>query len=128
MCGGFWKEEYGHVVGSKGGKGLDGAILMMPLFRFVSSTDPAWLATLDAIGKRLADDGLVMRYDTEKAATWTPTQTASAHLRRARQTPVPLTPTAMLTTPARNTHPPPRRSAYAPGSNAPEGPCQPPQG
>jgi GH15 family glucan-1,4-alpha-glucosidase len=66
---GFWDEEEGHFVASKGGKELDGAMLMMPLVRFVSSTDPAWLATLDVIGKRLADDGLVMRYDTEKAAS-----------------------------------------------------------
>ena len=34
----------------------------MPLVRFVGATDPRWLATLDAIGKRLTDDGMVYRY------------------------------------------------------------------
>ena len=35
---------------------------MMPLMRFVSATDPVWLKTLDAIGERLSDGGLVYRY------------------------------------------------------------------
>ena len=61
----FWNDEAGHFVRSRGGRDLDGAMLMMPLIRFVGATDPAWLATLDAIGDQLADDGLVMRYDRE---------------------------------------------------------------
>lgn len=61
----FWDADAGHFVRSKGGHDLDGALLMMPLVRFVGATDPAWLATLDAIGDQLADDGLVMRYDRE---------------------------------------------------------------
>ena len=64
----FWNDEVGHFVRRKGSRDLDGAILMMPLVRFIGSTDPAWLATLDAIGERLADDGLVMRYDHEDSA------------------------------------------------------------
>jgi GH15 family glucan-1,4-alpha-glucosidase len=64
----FWNDEVGHFVRRKGSRDLDGAILMMPLVRFIGSTDPAWLATLDAIGERLADDGLVMRYDHEGSA------------------------------------------------------------
>jgi GH15 family glucan-1,4-alpha-glucosidase len=58
----FWNEELGHFVQSKGGTTLDGALLMMPLVRFVSATDPRWLATLDAIGEKLGDDGLIYRY------------------------------------------------------------------
>jgi len=61
----FWNEERGHFVRSKGSTELDGAMLMMPLVRFVGSTDPAWLATLDAIGAELSDDALVMRYDRD---------------------------------------------------------------
>jgi hypothetical protein len=34
----------------------------LPLVRFVSATDPRWLATLDAIGRELVDDPLVYRY------------------------------------------------------------------
>jgi len=52
-----------HFVRSKGSEAVDGAMLMMPLVRFVASTDPIWLATLDLIGERLGDDGLLFRYD-----------------------------------------------------------------
>jgi GH15 family glucan-1,4-alpha-glucosidase len=59
---GFWNEKAGHFGRSKGSTALDGAMLMMPLVRFVGATDPQWLATLDAIGERLGDDVLIMRY------------------------------------------------------------------
>ncbi|MCO5731474.1 glycoside hydrolase family 15 protein [Rhizobium sp. SSA_523] len=61
----FWNEEKGHFVQTKGGTSLDASLLLMPLVRFVSATDPRWLATLDAIGRTLADDGLVYRYRSE---------------------------------------------------------------
>lgn len=61
----FWNEDVGHFVQSKGSTELDAALLLMPLVRFVSATDPKWLATLDAIGEQLCDDGLVYRYKTE---------------------------------------------------------------
>jgi GH15 family glucan-1,4-alpha-glucosidase len=38
---------------------------MMPLVRFVSATDPVWLATLDAIRDQLTDDGMVFRYHND---------------------------------------------------------------
>jgi GH15 family glucan-1,4-alpha-glucosidase len=58
----FWNEEQGHFVRSRGSAELDGAMLMMPLVRFVSATDPRWLATLDAIHDSLGNDGLMYRY------------------------------------------------------------------
>lgn len=58
----FRHPEHGYFVQERGGTDLDGALLLMPLFRFVSSTDPIWLRTLDAIGEQLRDDGLVYRY------------------------------------------------------------------
>lgn len=59
----FYDGKRGRFVQSLEGDGaLDGALLLMPLVRFVSATDPKWLATLDAIGHELADDGLVYRY------------------------------------------------------------------
>jgi GH15 family glucan-1,4-alpha-glucosidase len=58
----FRHPEHGYFVQEKGGKDLDAALLMMPLVRFVSATDPVWLATLDAIGKALVDDAMVYRY------------------------------------------------------------------
>jgi GH15 family glucan-1,4-alpha-glucosidase len=58
----FRHPQRGHFVQSRGGTELDASLLMMPLVRFVSATDPVWLATLDAIGEQLTDDGLVFRY------------------------------------------------------------------
>ena len=58
----FWDEERGHFVAARGETHLDGAMLLLPLVRFVSATDPRWLATLDAIGRELAEDALVFRY------------------------------------------------------------------
>jgi GH15 family glucan-1,4-alpha-glucosidase len=58
----FWSDEHGHFVRSKGSAALDGAMLMMPLVRFVAATDPRWLATLDAIGEQLGDEGMIYRY------------------------------------------------------------------
>ncbi|BCK67449.1 hypothetical protein Srufu_014020 [Streptomyces libani subsp. rufus] len=42
---------------------LDAAVLMMPLTKFVSPSDPVWLSTLDALGRELVSDSLVWRYD-----------------------------------------------------------------
>ena len=61
----FWNKELGHFVRSKGSRNVDGAMLMMPLVRFIGSTDPQWLATLDAIGDQLSHDALVQRYDRD---------------------------------------------------------------
>jgi len=58
----FRHPEHGYFVQERGGTELDAALLMMPLVRFVSSTDPVWLKTLDAIGEQLRDDGLIYRY------------------------------------------------------------------
>ena len=58
----FRHPEHGYFVQTRGGTELDASLLMMPLVRFVSSTDPVWLQTLDAIGEQLCDDGLVYRY------------------------------------------------------------------
>jgi GH15 family glucan-1,4-alpha-glucosidase len=58
----FRHPEHGYFVQERGGSTLDAALLMMPLVRFVSSTDPVWLKTLDAIGEQLRDDGLIYRY------------------------------------------------------------------
>ena len=58
----FWDAERGHFVAARGATHLDGAMLLLPLVRFVSATDPRWLATLDAIGRELAEDALVFRY------------------------------------------------------------------
>ncbi|PTR22767.1 GH15 family glucan-1,4-alpha-glucosidase [Luteibacter sp. OK325] len=58
----FRHPEHGYFVQSKGSTDVDAALLMMPLVRFVSATDPVWLSTLEAIRDQLTDDGLVFRY------------------------------------------------------------------
>ncbi len=57
----FWHQERGHFVQAIGSTDVDGAMLMMPLVRFVTGTDPRWLKTLARIGEQLAHDGLVFR-------------------------------------------------------------------
>lgn len=52
----------GYFVQSKGSEDVDASLLMMPLMRFVSATDPVWLATMDAIHEQLSDDGMLFRY------------------------------------------------------------------
>jgi len=62
----FWNDGLGRFVRAIGDApedlAVDGALLMMPLVRFVGATDPKWLATLEAIGEDLSDDGQVYRY------------------------------------------------------------------
>jgi GH15 family glucan-1,4-alpha-glucosidase len=42
---------------------LDASLLLMPRVGFISSRDPDWLTTLDAMDKELVSDSLVYRYD-----------------------------------------------------------------
>ena len=44
---------------------LDASILLMPLVKFISPTDPHWLSTLEEIGHELVSDRLVSRYDAK---------------------------------------------------------------
>jgi GH15 family glucan-1,4-alpha-glucosidase len=49
----------------EGGDVLDAAVLLMPLVKFISPTDPRWLSTLDALTANLVSDSLVYRYDPQ---------------------------------------------------------------
>lgn len=44
---------------------LDASILLMPLVKFISPTDPRWLSTLDEISRELVSDSLVARYNPQ---------------------------------------------------------------
>jgi GH15 family glucan-1,4-alpha-glucosidase len=61
----FWDSDEQAFVGWKGSSRLDAACLLMPLVRFVSPTDPRWLATLRAVRRRLLNDSLVHRYEID---------------------------------------------------------------
>lgn len=58
-----WSPELKAFVQYEGGAVLDAAVLMMPLVKFISPTDPKWLSTLDALTASLVSDSLVYRYD-----------------------------------------------------------------
>ncbi len=58
----FWDEELQSFVQAKGSKDVDAALLLMPMLRFISPTDPRWLSTLSRIETSLSEDGLVYRY------------------------------------------------------------------
>jgi len=58
----FFNPDVGHFVRTPGCTDVDSAMLMMPLVRFISATDPAWLATMAAIEEQLADRLVVRRY------------------------------------------------------------------
>jgi GH15 family glucan-1,4-alpha-glucosidase len=51
-----------------GSNALDASVLVMPLVKFVSPTDPRMQLTLDAIRRTLVSDSLVQRYEIGKAA------------------------------------------------------------
>ena len=58
-----WSPVRQAFVQHEDGDVLDAAVLMMPLAKFISPTDPKWLATLDALTAELVSDSLVYRYD-----------------------------------------------------------------
>ncbi len=68
ILGHFWDPKQKAFVQYKGSTSLDAASLLMPLMKFISPTDPRWLATLRAIEEKLVDDALVFRYRTSDAA------------------------------------------------------------
>jgi GH15 family glucan-1,4-alpha-glucosidase len=58
-----WHAERGAFVQHYDTDVLDASLLLMPLVKFVSPTDPRWLSTLDLMGKELVSDSLVYRYN-----------------------------------------------------------------
>ncbi len=64
----FWNPQRQAFVQYKGADALDASSLLMPLVRFISPTDPRWLATLKAMSDHIVYDSLVYRYQIGKAA------------------------------------------------------------
>ncbi|MFF2148263.1 glycoside hydrolase family 15 protein [Kitasatospora sp. NPDC058190] len=60
-----WSAERGAFAQGLGDDVLDASVLMMPMAKFISPTDPKWLATLEALTADLVSDSLVYRYDPE---------------------------------------------------------------
>jgi GH15 family glucan-1,4-alpha-glucosidase len=62
-----WSPQLKAFVQYEGGDVLDAAVLLMPLVKFISPTDPKWLSTLDALTSTLVSDSLVHRYDPRES-------------------------------------------------------------
>jgi GH15 family glucan-1,4-alpha-glucosidase len=58
----FWDATRRGFVQYPGAHTFDAAALLMPMVRFVSPTDPRWIATLRGIEQQLVGDSLVYRY------------------------------------------------------------------
>jgi GH15 family glucan-1,4-alpha-glucosidase len=58
-----WHADRGAFVQHYDTDVLDASVLLMPLVKFISPTDPRWLSTLDVMGKELVSDSLVYRYN-----------------------------------------------------------------
>ncbi|MGE5421158.1 MAG: glycoside hydrolase family 15 protein, partial [Chloroflexota bacterium] len=65
----FWNNDLKAFVQYEGADTVDASVLLMPLMRFISPTDPMWLSTLDQIEKELVSDSLVYRYRHTEAAS-----------------------------------------------------------
>ena len=57
-----WNEDLGAFVGSYTGGDLDASLLQMATLRLLPRDDPRLNATIDAISKRLSQDGWLFRY------------------------------------------------------------------
>ena len=58
-----WDEEVGAFMQHAGADTLDAGVLLMPMVKFLSPSDPRFLSTLAVIEERLVYDSLVFRYD-----------------------------------------------------------------
>ncbi|MET0821881.1 MAG: glycoside hydrolase family 15 protein, partial [Aeromicrobium sp.] len=58
-----WNDDLKAFTQVEGGDALDAGLLLMPMVKFLSSADPKFLSTLEAIEDRLVVDSLVFRYD-----------------------------------------------------------------
>jgi len=58
----FWNPKRRGFMQHPDAATFDAASLLMPLVRFVSPTDPRWIATLNGIEQELVSDSLVYRY------------------------------------------------------------------
>ncbi|WP_367123798.1 glycoside hydrolase family 15 protein [Streptomyces phytohabitans] len=68
-----WNPELGAFVQELADEGgepttvLDASLLLMPMVKFLSPTDPLFTSTMDAVRRGLVTDSLVFRYDPDAA-------------------------------------------------------------
>jgi GH15 family glucan-1,4-alpha-glucosidase len=66
VCGNGFDREVGSFVQSYGSKRLDASLLLIPLVGFLPTDDDRVIGTVDAIGRTLAWDGLIRRYQADE--------------------------------------------------------------
>lgn len=64
VCAHGFNTERGSFVQAYGSRELDASLLMIPLVGFLPADDPRIIGTIEAIGRELMVDGLVLRYHT----------------------------------------------------------------
>jgi GH15 family glucan-1,4-alpha-glucosidase len=64
ICSNAFDTEKNSFMQSYGSSQLDAALLLMPVFGFLSGADPRVKGTVEAIERELMPDGLVLRYKT----------------------------------------------------------------
>ncbi len=72
VCREGFNGEKGAFVQYYGADELDANLLLMPMVGFLPATDPRMKATIEAIGRELAVDGLIQRYRTRKGVDGLP--------------------------------------------------------
>ena len=65
VCEEGYDDRLGYFTQSFGSGTLDASLLLLPSFGFLPADDPRMRATIEAIGRDLTADGLILRYRTE---------------------------------------------------------------
>ena len=65
----MWSPERKAFMQYAGATQLDASVLLMPLLRVISPTDPRWRSTIKAVTHELVEDSLVRRYRLKGAET-----------------------------------------------------------
>jgi GH15 family glucan-1,4-alpha-glucosidase len=66
VCANGFDAEVGSFVQSYGSKRLDASLLLIPLVGFLPVEDERVVGTIEAIGRSLARDGLIARYEADE--------------------------------------------------------------
>jgi GH15 family glucan-1,4-alpha-glucosidase len=69
ICANGFDPGLGSFVQSYGSKRLDASLLLIPLVGFLPADDERVVGTIDAIGRSLAWDGLIRRYEADEENT-----------------------------------------------------------
>lgn len=65
VCDAGYDPRLGYFTQSFGSGTLDASLLLLPAFGFLPADDPRMRATIEATGRDLSADGLILRYRTE---------------------------------------------------------------